>query len=110
MSEHYLKNYGTADYEIDEEAKTFTVRTRRMFKALASYDSSTPTAPSDGRIYKRNFNWRNAHKGEPGNWWVYLVKDDPKDGGKSQLHHPYKLICEPDVLRDKIVNPFLEDA
>ena len=58
--------------------KTF-VCTERVFRALDNYESSIPTAPSAGRIYRR------------GSHWVRLVITDPSDD-RYQLHVSRRLL------------------
>ena len=68
----------------------------RTWKALDSYDTSTPTGPSPGRIYKKRDYTLHSMKGqERVEWhddegWVYFVIDAPD--GDGQLHVPYRAV------------------
>lgn len=71
---------------------------RATWDALGTYDTSTPTSPSAGRIYRRRE--QTVAKGADGEpmlvlaedrGWVFFVINDPTDP-KYQLHVPYKAV------------------
>lgn len=78
-------------YELDEESYYFRgkeiVIERPAFESINDYTGSLPTAPSAGRVYRKNFNWRAD---EPALWFVFVVDNDPIDT-KFQLHRPYRV-------------------
>ena len=54
---------------------------QRDFDTLDDYTQSSPTAPSLGRIWKKNFHW----SGPPANWFVcYTFPDDVGDSWTAQ--------------------------
>ena len=60
---------------------------RVEYLRVDEYDASTPTSPSQGRVYRR------LHKmdGVPFSPCLYIVYDDPLDP-TGQYHHPYLVL------------------
>lgn len=64
------------------------ILTREIFDQLSDYSRSQPTAPSVGRVYKKNLGWPTDM---PDNWYYYECIRDPDDP-KYVLHVPRKII------------------
>lgn len=96
---HYLWALPTNEYSMDHQNQTFTVLTRRLLKDLATYDTSLPTGPTPGRIYKRNMTWNRTDL--PDEYYVYICVAEPGDTGYI-LHVPYKVIIWPDILKNQL--------
>lgn len=62
--------------------------TEDVWESLATYDTTKPTSPSAGRIYKRRFLIHGSYMPEkPENGYVFVVVNSPD--GVGQLHVPY---------------------
>ena len=60
-----------------EDADNYYI-TQRQFDSILDYTRSQPTAPSPGRVYKKNLGWLPQHHD---NWFMYICRrawDDPK--------------------------------
>ena len=97
---HYLKDLPTREYLLDPIERPVGTRhiviTLDAFLSIGDYTRSQPTAPSPGRVYKKNLHWT----GPPSNWFVYVCEADPAEEGWT-FHHPYAVILldkAPDFL------------
>ena len=70
-----------------------------VLERIDAYETSTPTAPSPGRIYRRTYyrDWdvARAQRRRPEDPYsvVFFVVDDPHYGdGKQQAHVPYEAL------------------
>ena len=80
----YLRDLNPARYLRDHEEGTVLMH-RADFDQLDAYESSVPTAPSAGRIYRRTY----AVDGPV----VFFVEDAPVDDPRGgQLHHPHRAL------------------
>lgn len=71
---NYLKDVPLDAIALD--ADTVVLR-EDIFYQLADYTRSFPTAPSPGRIWRRNLHW----SGDPSNWFVYITYGDTTEPG-----------------------------
>jgi hypothetical protein len=121
---HYVAEVERAfpgEYVVDlSEIKTksvderFCYVTQRVFDAIGDYTNSLPTAPSSGRVYKRNQGWSRVRKewdaaltqwgfteDKPDEWYVYFVRNTwvIEDGVKKKFqdHHPFHLVIRKDA-------------
>lgn len=82
MSIHYLKlvpeGWLLLFQPLVPGAARIAVVRPEMFPLLAHYETSIPTGPSAGRIYRR-------HE------WLFVVGDDPLNS-KFQLHIPHRIL------------------
>lgn len=97
MSRHYLRGLRENEYKID--GGYFHCLTRGCFKDIALYQTSTPTGPSPGRIYKRHYT-------EDG-WIIFICVNDDEDP-RMVKHVPFKCVVEPEIEREAIVGRFTE--
>lgn len=74
MSIHYLKEVPLD--AIASDGDNVVIR-RDVFEQLADYTRSHPTAPSSGRIFRKNLHW----SGPPDNWFVYICWGDGDTDG-----------------------------
>lgn len=78
------------------KAKREILLDRATWDAIDTYDTSTPTGPSAGRIYKRrNFTVSVVEGRQHVEWheddgYVYIVINAPD--GDGQLHVPYRAV------------------
>ncbi len=77
----------------DDAEKRYILLDEATFEGIGDYTRSSPTGPSPGRIYKKNFGWA---PNTPDNWWVYITERDPEDD-EYVLHHPYKPVMHTKV-------------
>lgn len=63
--------------------------TRAAYEAVDHYECSTPTGPSDGRVYRR-LHRVDGQNDEP---VLFIVADAPEDDPRGgQLHHPHHVL------------------
>lgn len=78
-----------------------------VFGQLAEYSTTTPTAPSLGRIYRRNLAWPD--KPTKDDWRVFVCEEDPEPGWVA--HRPFQLVIAtlPEI-RDARIRTWLAEA
>lgn len=95
-SSHYLRGLRKELYKI--EGGFFHCITRQVFRDIATYQTSTPTGPSPGRIYKRQYKT---------GWTIFICVNDDVDPAMVK-HVPFRCIIEPDVNRDAVTSRFTD--
>lgn len=92
--------------------------TEEVFRRLSDYTNSCPTAPSSGRVYKKDLAWKRLSgvtewmpelakygysEARPHDWWVFFVRNgswvEHEERQYGQLHHPFHLV----VLNDQVL-------
>lgn len=71
---HYLAGYDPAEYDFDDHD---CIVTKAMFDRLDTYNSTRPTGPQPGRVWKCNSNDSPGRWGRPAYWQVIVVDVHP---------------------------------
>lgn len=91
---HYLKDVPDGDITFvgrlhdDDDLGTFVEITSHTFWRIGDYTRSQPTAPSPGRVYRKDLMWSDP---ENPNWFIYICMRDPNDPACT-LHVPHKVV------------------
>jgi hypothetical protein len=88
----YLKDVPAGALLVNKERNEVAVL-RSTFDRIGDYTRSQPTAPSPGRIYRKNFGWPSSMDDR---WFVYVVEQDPNDDGWV-FQYPYEAL----ILEDR---------